>query len=124
MLTVIFTASFVSIILMISLKSVEESKGDKLFFLKLRMRADDFTSRAIEDIKIFFAIFSKRNAKLFALFLFDLILFGLSNIKRKLGIRKLKLHDSFKNQKIVNKKKGPSSFFLKNVSEYKSSYIK
>lgn len=124
MLTVIFIASFVLIILMISLKSIEEGKGNKLFFFKLRMRADDFVNKAIEDIKIFFAIFSKKNAKLFALFLSGLILSGLSNVKRKLGIKKLKLTDSFKNQKISNKKKGPSSFFLKNVSEYKSGYIK
>lgn len=109
---------------MISFKRIEENKGTKLFLSKFRIRADAFTSRVIEDTKIFFGVFSKRNAKLFALFLSGLIISGLSNIKRKSGIKNLKFPDSFNGQKIANKKKGPSSFFLKNVSEYKRSYLK
>lgn len=120
MLTAIFIASFVLIIAMISLKSIEENKSNKLFFSKLRMRTDAFVNKAIEDVKIFFAILSRKNAKLFALFIVRLILSAFLSINRKLGINKLKFPDFLKNDKIANKKKGPSSFFLKNVSEYKN----
>ncbi len=120
MLTVIFTTSLILITAMIAFKSVEENKGKKLFFPGLRSLSDIFAIKIIKDIKIFFAILSRKNAKLFVLFMVDLVLTGLAHLKRKSGIEKLKFPDSFKDEKRTIRKKGPSSFFLKNVSEYKN----
>lgn len=106
---------------MIAFRAVEENKQRKLFIPRLRARADVFADKIIKDIKIFFAILSGKNAKLFVLFLADLILSGLSKIKRKSDMKKMKFLDSLKSERKADKKKGPPSFFLKNVSEYKNT---
>ena len=125
MLTIIFTASLILIIAMIGLKQFEENKQKKLFAPEIRIRADESASRVIKDLKVFFAILSRKNAKSFALFIVSLILSVFSSIKTKLGIKKIKFSDSLRKNKNISKKKGPTSFFLKNVSEYKNNnYLK
>lgn len=120
MLTIIFIASLVLIIAMIALKSIEEKRQVQFFFPRLRVRSDIFANKLIEDVKVFFAILSKKNAKLFVLFLVGLIFSALSNLKRKSNIKKMRILNSLKSERKIDKKKGPPSFFLKNVSEYKN----
>lgn len=126
MLTIIFITSLVLIIAMVWFKQFEENKQIKLFIPKLRARANDFASEIIRIAKNFFAILNGKNAKLFVLFGAKFILTGLSDIKRKIIVKKSKFTDSLKEDKnLSNKKKGPTSFFLKNVSEYKNNnYLK
>lgn len=124
MLIIIFTASIILIIAMIGLKRFEESRQRKIFISQFRTRADIFSSEIIRGAKNFFAIISGKNAKLTVLFGAKIVFTGLSNVKRKISARKAKFLDSLKEEKNLNKKKGPTSFFLKNVSEYKNNSLK
>lgn len=123
MLTIIFTFSLSSIAIMIGLKTIEEKTPKRFLFSGSRKRADAVALKIIDNAKNHFSVLNGKNGKLFAMFVGNAIHNGVSSVKRKTYLKKLKFLDSLRNR--VNlKKKGSASFFLKNVSEYKGKYIK
>ena len=123
MLTIIFTSSLFSIAAIISWKMIEEKKSKMFFFSNLRKCADEAVEKTVNGAKNRFSVLNKKNAKLFVAFAGNSILNGVSSVKRKTYLKKLKFLDSLMAGGNL-KKKGSASFFLKNVSEYKGKYTK
>lgn len=123
MLTTIFLFSLFSIVIIISLKAVEERRQKRFLFPRLRNRADVLTKKiANETNQVIYSI-NANNGKSFISLFRKIILNTLYGISRKIKLRKLKFTDSLRVRGNLNKK-GSASFFLKNVSEYKGKYIK
>ncbi len=110
--------SLFSLLTIIGLKLIEVKKQKKLLFSQPREQADIAVTKIIEDIKNFFSIF-RENAKLFAISMRNTFFSGASIIRRKSNVNKLKFIEFLRNRGNF-KKQGPTSFFLKNVSEYKN----
>jgi len=123
MLTIIFTSSLFSIAAIISWKMMEEKKSKMFFFSDMRKRADAAVEKTVNGAKNHFSVLNKKNAKLFVAFAGNSILNGVSSVKRKTYLKKLKFLNSLRAGGNL-KKKGSASFFLKNVSEYKGKYTK
>ena len=123
MLTIIFTFSLFSVAAIVIWKMMEEKKSKKFFFSDLRKRADEVVEKTINGAKNRFSVLNKKNGKLIAVFAGNSILNGISSVKRKTYLKKLKFLDSLRAGGNL-KKKGSASFFLKNVSEYKGKYTK
>ncbi|KKR46047.1 MAG: hypothetical protein UT90_C0003G0032 [Parcubacteria group bacterium GW2011_GWA1_40_21] len=123
MLTIIFILSLFSIAAIISWKMIEEKKSKMFFFSNLRKCADEAVEKTVNGAKNRFSVLNKKNAKLFVAFAGNSILNGVSSVKRKTYLKKLKFLDSLMAGGNL-KKKGSASFFLKNVSEYKGKYTK
>src|SRR3989338_3816183 len=123
MLTIIFTFSLFSVAAIVIWKMMEEKKSKKFFFSDLRKRADEAVEKTINGAKNRFSVLKKKNGKLIAVFAGNSILNGISSVKRKTYLKKLKFLNSLRAGGNL-KKKGSASFFLKNVSEYKGKYIK
>lgn len=125
MLTIIFTFSLSSIAIMISLKTIEERRQKKFLFSNPRRRADEAVAKIANNAKNLLSVLNRKNGKLFTALIGNAIYEGVSSVKRKTYLRKLKFLDSLRIRNRGNlKKKGSASFFLKNVSEYKGKYIK
>lgn len=123
MITIVFTSSLFLISAMISLKLIEERKRRKFLFSDLREGADKASLRIVNKIKKYFLLLKTKDGKTPIAFIGRLVIFGVSSVKRKISLRKIKFMQSLKVGGNL-KKKGPASFFLKNVSEYKIEYIK
>lgn len=123
MIIIVFTFSLFSIPAMIGLKLIEEKRSRKFLFFGLREGADKVSLRIINNIKNRFSVLKTKKGKLSEVFMGRLIVRGVLSIKRKINSRRAGFLHSLRIS--VNlKKKGSASFFLKNVSEYKTEYIK
>ena len=119
MLTIIFTVSLVLTAIMIGWKMIEEKKQEKFLLSDLRKKADGVSEKIIKKTKKLIHVLNRRNVKFIAVFLVGAILAGALSARRKLQLKRLKFLDSLRTRENL-KKKGSASFFLKNVSEYKS----
>ena len=109
--------------MMIGFKSIEEKKRKKFLFSNLRERIDIAVMNIVSSVRKNLSLLNKKNIKFIAVFVGNILKVIALNFKRKLRLRKLRFIDSLRIKGDL-KKKGPASFFLKNVSEYKGKYVK
>lgn len=108
---------------MIGIKTIEHKIQKKLFFLKLRADTDVLIANILHKIKKTISILNTKNSITSISFLGSVVYSVISNISKKFKLKKLKFIESLRVNKNL-KKTSSSSFFLKNMSEYKGKYIK
>ena len=120
MLTFIaFIVSLSLIILLFVMKNYEVNHGKKIFLEDLFLKCDDLISKALTKIFIWWSHVSFKNTKL----IFSWII---ANIKRLVIAIKRRFdhkqsHFFSRRDHSSSKSKGSTSFFLKDVSDYKKS---
>ena len=120
MLTFIaFIISLILIILLFVMKGDEINRGKKIFLEDLFLRCDDLISKALTKIKIWWSHISFKNTKL----IFSWIIVNIKRlaiaVKRRFDHQQS--HFFTKRDQLSSKSKGSTSFFLKDVSDYKKS---
>lgn len=121
MLTTIFIVSLLMLSMMFGFKWAEERRGKKLFLEQLRRNVDISVMKIILRLGVFFSVLSRRNGKLFLMFLFVFLSRITSGIRRIINLKKMKFLNSLRVSGNLEKN-SPASFFLKNVSEYKNKH--
>jgi hypothetical protein len=116
---IVFIISLILIIFLFSMKSFEIYSGRKIFLEDLFLRCDSLIQRILFRIKHWWSHVNFRNLRL----IFSWIIVSMSKliiaIKRRFDHKQSTFFT--KKDHFVSKKKGPVSFFLKDVSDYKKS---
>lgn len=118
-----FTISFLVIIALIYWKIAEEKSDKNLWLSRFVVKADGYTMHGFEMFKKALKHF-EHMVKFFFLYTIPLILWKIFVFMKKKIDKHYYEMINFTRGRHDFKKKGPVSFFLKNVSEYRNNLVK
>lgn len=116
---VVFVISLVLITLLFVMKNFEISSGRKIFLEDLFLKCDAWIYKILLKLKYWWSHVNFRNTRLIFSWIIASIRKSAIVIKRRFDHKQS--HFFTKKEQLPPKSKGPVSFFLKDVSDYKKS---